>query len=127
VAGGIRFAIPDFREGLPSVLLLGKIADFKMNTVTWLRDFELFVRRNETGFEVLSSRCTHLGCTVRRSDEGFSCPCHGARYSADGTVLGGPAREPLPRYRVFVDGQGRVFADRGQIIEAKEPVPPDGE
>ena len=24
--------------------------------------------------------CTHLGCTVRATEQGFSCPCHGSRF-----------------------------------------------
>ncbi len=47
----------------------------------------------------LSARCTHLGCTVVVAEDGrsLSCPCHGSRYTLEGEVLAGPAREPLPR------------------------------
>jgi isorenieratene synthase len=57
--------------------------------------------------EALSLTCTHQGCTVQKSrpapgtKAGYACPCHGAVYAEDGTVLGGPARENLPRYRVL--------------------------
>ncbi|HWH29461.1 MAG TPA: Rieske (2Fe-2S) protein [Mycobacteriales bacterium] len=53
-----------------------------------------------------SSRCTHEGCTVGwdADAEQISCPCHGSRFDpADGSVLNGPAREPLPAVRVEVD------------------------
>jgi thiosulfate dehydrogenase [quinone] large subunit len=51
--------------------------------------------------------CTHEGCTVGY-DQGsgiLRCPCHGATFdpSADGRVLGGPARRPLPSVPLVID------------------------
>ena len=52
---------------------------------------------------ILNSRCTHLGCTVNWKDEdgAFLCPCHDARFSKEGQVLGGPPPRPLDRYSEF--------------------------
>jgi cytochrome b6-f complex iron-sulfur subunit len=49
---------------------------------------------------VLSSRCTHLGCTVRWDNEEqlLRCPCHGSRFSDDGKVVKGPAERPLAQH-----------------------------
>ncbi len=51
-------------------------------------------------FRVLSSRCPHLGCTVRWDNEAqqLRCPCHNSRFGDDGKVLKGPAKEPLREY-----------------------------
>ena len=34
------------------------------------------------GSSALSLVCTHLGCTVDESADGFACPCHGSRYDS---------------------------------------------
>jgi nitrite reductase/ring-hydroxylating ferredoxin subunit len=122
-AGALRLATPDFSGGAQRRLPLGFLADFKMNTLTWLRDKDLFVTRNETGFGAFSSKCTHLGCTVQRTAEGFLCPCHGALYDSVGNVVKGPAREPLPWFHVWLEADGRLYVDLGTPLEASGPQP----
>ena len=58
----------------------------------------------------LSAACTHMGCLISWLDSAgsFLCPCHGAQYNADGTVLSGIARHPLPRLRARVGKDGHV-------------------
>ncbi len=58
---------------------------------------------------ILNSRCTHLGCTVNWKVEAqaFVCPCHDAKFSKEGAVLGGPPPRPLDRYSEFrLDDEG---------------------
>jgi glycine/D-amino acid oxidase-like deaminating enzyme/nitrite reductase/ring-hydroxylating ferredoxin subunit len=47
----------------------------------------------------ISAKCTHLGGIVRWNDleRSWDCPLHGSRFAADGTLLEGPASEPLPQ------------------------------
>jgi len=63
---------------------------------------------------ILNSRCTHLGCTVNWKEEAqaFVCPCHDAKFSKEGVVLGGPPPRPLDRFgefRVSADGVLEIF------------------
>jgi Rieske Fe-S protein len=58
------------------------------------------VYRDHDGLlHAVSSRCTHLGCLVAFNDAeaSWDCPCHGSRFSIDGSVLQGPATKPLQR------------------------------
>jgi len=45
----------------------------------------------------LDLTCTHLGCTVKATEQGFSCPCHGSRFGRGGDVVKGPAPRALKR------------------------------
>ena len=61
---------------------------------------------------VYSSRCTHLGCTVRW-DEGkqlFLCACHGGAFNPDGSVKDGPPPSPLDRI-AFKIQDGAFFVE----------------
>jgi menaquinol-cytochrome c reductase iron-sulfur subunit len=73
---------------------------------TATRRNRVMVARKGAEFQVLSLECTHLGCGVQW-DEGqqkFLCPCHGAEFGPDGTVLKGPAADPLARFEARQKG-----------------------
>jgi Rieske Fe-S protein len=61
--------------------------------------------------KAFGSTCTHQGCQVADVSDGeIRCPCHGSRYSIeDGSVVGGPAPEPLPAVGVAVEGDQVVL------------------
>ena len=50
--------------------------------------------------------CPHARCTVswQVDQTCFACPCHGSKFDPDGTVVRGPAREPLGVYEAKVEG-----------------------
>jgi 3-phenylpropionate/trans-cinnamate dioxygenase ferredoxin reductase component len=87
---------------------------------------QLAVYRDADGqtFE-LSPRCTHMGCTVDWNDpaQTWDCPCHGSRFSFDGSVVHGPAAEPLAR----IGGDGVGASGNGEAAEGPitaEPARP---
>ena len=45
----------------------------------------------------MSHRCTHMNCPLKwNAGEGvWDCGCHGSRFSADGKVISGPAKDDL--------------------------------
>ena len=60
------------------------------------------------GHVALSPICTHLGCTVDVAGPRLVCPCHGSTYARDGSVLRGPAEQPLRRYPVTETPDGEL-------------------
>lgn len=65
----------------------------------------LAVHRNENGeLEVVSAVCTHMGCNVRwnNAEKTWDCPCHGSRFDTDGSVIEGPAFQPLQKNPVII-------------------------
>ena len=65
----------------------------------------LAASRDDDGrLHVHSAGCTHLGCLVawNEAERSWDCPCHGSRFAQDGSVLEGPAVEPLPTARVGI-------------------------
>ena len=64
---------------------------------------KLAVYRDEDGkVHALSPVCTHMGGHVHwnSAEKSWDCPCHGARFGVDGSVLHGPALTPLERKKV---------------------------
>lgn len=118
VIGTARFVIPETTDQAIYRFPLGSIADFKMSTVTWIREKEIFVIRDQRGWGAFSSKCTHLGCTVQRTSEGFTCPCHGAQYDSIGEVVSGPARRALPWFTVWQETDGRIWVDVSRIVDS---------
>lgn len=49
--------------------------------------------------------CTHQGCIVewKKDINTFVCPCHNAKFSADGKVLAKPASTDLSTYQVQIE------------------------
>ena len=70
-------------------------------TVTTNSGTPAIVIKTSSGYKAMSLVCTHNGCTVNYAgSRGFTCPCHGATFDANGAVTGGPAPTSLPQYTV---------------------------
>ena len=121
---------PALRAGAKEAwITIGKLENIPVNVPTpfsftrtqvngWERTGTSFggyvIRKSEDVKDILilSSRCTHLGCSVNWKEESkeFVCPCHDAKFSQDGTVLDGPPPKPLNKYTEFkVDSDGNLL------------------
>ncbi|MGK7943888.1 MAG: FAD-dependent oxidoreductase [Microcystaceae cyanobacterium] len=61
---------------------------------------KVFLKQNSAQ-TAISLTCTHQGCTVSpQADGSFLCPCHGAKYNAQGEVIQGPAKRNLTQFKV---------------------------
>lgn len=59
-----------------------------------------------SGVAAVNPTCTHAGCQVewQSQEKIFACPCHGSQFQADGTVVRGPASQPLEQYEAKIEG-----------------------
>jgi Rieske Fe-S protein len=92
---------------------LATTADVPVGGGTVYADQDTVLTQPTAGeFRAFSATCTHQGCTVRDVADGrIHCPCHDSYFAiADGAVLAGPARRPLPAKEVAVDGDSIVVA-----------------
>ena len=74
----------------------------------------IWVIRDSEGIYVLSTVCTHLGCTPNwlRTEGKFKCPCHGSGFRKSGINFEGPAPRPLERYRIVLAENGQIIVDK---------------
>jgi cytochrome b6-f complex iron-sulfur subunit len=132
-AASMRSLIPNVSYDAPTTVKLGMPHDFP-DGLKFLPDQRLFVFREGNIFHAISAVCTHLGCTVRaealpqpetKSVDGsplrlthrFACPCHGSRYTGDGTNVAGPAPKPLTWFQLSVaPDDGQLVADLAQEV-----------
>lgn len=59
-----------------------------------------------TALMAVNPKCTHQGCDVewQEGTATFDCPCHGSVFNADGSVITGPATEPLDSFDAKIEG-----------------------
>jgi glycine/D-amino acid oxidase-like deaminating enzyme/nitrite reductase/ring-hydroxylating ferredoxin subunit len=64
---------------------------------------KLAVYRDPAGaLSAHSAVCTHVGCHIHwnSTERCWDCPCHGSHFAPDGSVLNGPAINPLAKAEV---------------------------
>jgi cytochrome b6-f complex iron-sulfur subunit len=113
LAGALRLPGPAVLPGPVRRFKIGHPEQFAVGSETRMDEANFFVFRDEQGIFAISGVCTHLGCSVGRSPEGFACPCHGSRFADSGDVTRGPAPRALPWLEVgrAADGQLVVYAE----------------
>jgi len=106
----------EFKAGFPSEFAIDAVdTRYKASHAVWI------VRESE-GFYVLSTVCTHLGCTPNwlSADEKFKCPCHGSGFIKSGINVEGPAPRPLERFKVTLAEDGQLLIDKNTKFQEEK-------
>jgi len=113
VLPGIMYAVePVGKKFEREWVSLGKLDEFKeeepklttfplsLDKDTTIPRAVYVLKKSSSDFVIFDSHCTHLGCPVTWNENAqyFLCPCHGAVFEKDGSVLTGPPPRPLNRY-----------------------------
>lgn len=117
-AGAVTFLTENL--AFPAYMLMDRLAPAERTAVADLRPGEGAIvnvegqkaaaaRDTEGKLHVVSALCTHMGCVVHwnSAETTWDCPCHGSRFTPDGTVQSGPARLNLPPCQLKKEGTGK--------------------
>lgn len=126
----VRFLFPNFpfdieetkfKIGYPAALADGVNEAFKPNGFWVVRtpSDPMSERPGVPGVYILSTTCTHLGCTPNylASEAKFKCPCHGSGFRETGINFEGPAPRPLERFAIALADDGQVMVDKGRKFQ----------
>jgi cytochrome b6-f complex iron-sulfur subunit len=103
-----------FKVGLPADYGMGVDERHKESDGVWIIRTNEDIVQHASGFYVLISTCTHLGCTPNylSAENKFKCPCHGSGFRITGINFEGPAPRPLERARVVLAEDGQILVDK---------------
>ncbi|MCG3179793.1 MAG: Cytochrome b6-f complex iron-sulfur subunit [Phycisphaerae bacterium] len=115
--GVARMPKPGVMPGRSADLKLGPPGNFPVSPdPVRIGARNLFILHDENGFAAISAVCTHLGCIVAATGDGFACPCHGSRFGPDGRVTQGPAGSPLPWFRMSLAPDGQIVVHTDKMV-----------
>ncbi len=117
-AASVRFLVPNVLFEPNQRFRAGKPDDYPEGSVTFLDEEQVFLLRQGNTFRCLSAICTHLGCTVNRTEQGYHCPCHGSVFDDQGKVKSGPAPRPLDWFLVELTKDNRLLVDKNQHVQS---------
>lgn len=104
---------------------VGAVDSLAVGSARLVEDGPFIVARDEEGLYAMSALCTHMRCTLTVEADRFPCHCHGSVFDLNGQVVEGPARNPLPHYRVTLGDDG-ISVDTSAEVEASVRTPVEG-
>ena len=121
---GYEYLSPNVLYEPSPVVNAGKPDSYPADSVSLDPQSGIYLVRTAEGFYALASICTHLGCMTAWKPElnMIACPCHGSRFTREGTKIAGPAPRPLPWLRVWMNEEGELMVDRSTIVSPKTYV-----
>src|SRR5206468_6564446 len=108
-----------FKAGFPNEYGMGVDERWKEKFGVWIVRTPDDLVAHASGFYVLLSTCTHLGCTPNylSAEAKFKCPCHGSGFRLTGINFEGPAPRPLERARVVLSDDGQILIDKSRKFQ----------
>ncbi len=122
-----RFMFPNVLNEPPQQFKIGSPGEYAPGVdERWKDKFGIWLVRTPSdlvheasGFYVLISVCTHLGCTPNwlGAENKFKCPCHGSGFRPTGINFEGPAPRPLERAGILLAEDGQIQVDKSRKFQ----------
>ena len=93
------------------LLSMGTVAQLDQANFLLNKEAKVMVVKDDNDLLMaVNPTCTHQACIVewKQKEARFVCPCHNAKFSADGKVLAEPAKLALPSYEAK-EQNGEIF------------------
>ena len=121
---GYEFLSPNVLYEPSPIVDSGKPDQYPLGSVTQDLQSGIYIVHGPEGIYAMSAVCTHLGClTAWNPSLGIvACPCHGSKFTRDGTKIEGPAPRPLNWLRASINDEGNLLVDRSAVLSRKEFV-----
>jgi cytochrome b6-f complex iron-sulfur subunit len=121
---GYEFLAPNVLYEPSPVINAGKPDRYPPGSVTQDLQSGIYIVNGPEGIYAMSAVCTHLGClTAWRPELGVvACPCHGSKFTRDGTKIEGPAPRPLIWLSASIGDEGDLLIDRSAPLSQKQFV-----
>jgi cytochrome b6-f complex iron-sulfur subunit len=114
--GILKFLMPAVLPTLSSTFKIGTPDHFPVGSSQIYPDRNVIVYRDHDGIYAISLVCTHLGCIVTPTPNGYSCPCHGSKFDSKGNVLAEPAPRGLSWLAVEMTPSGKLVVDTAKVV-----------
>ncbi|MFN4261045.1 MAG: ubiquinol-cytochrome c reductase iron-sulfur subunit [Gemmataceae bacterium] len=122
--GIMRMPKPGVLPGQSTAIKIGTPGDYPVSSEpVRVPGHNLFLVHDDEGFWAVSAICTHLGCIVAQTGDGYSCPCHGSHFSRDGKVTQGPAPSSLPWYELSLAPDGQLVVHTANTVPVGTKYP----
>jgi cytochrome b6-f complex iron-sulfur subunit len=116
----LAYMYPRFKAGeFGGVFDMGPADSYEEGQVAHNREGKFFLIRLGDDFKALFQVCTHLGCLVRDTEDGYSCPCHGSKFAENGRLIASPAPRDMDEFGVTISEEGHVLVDTGIRIKGE--------
>ena len=115
--GALRLIVPKVFSEPPNYYKIGEPEGFPLGEVRVPTGKNVYVFHDENGYYAISAKCTHLGCIIKHTPDGFLCPCHGSRFTLNGHVISGSASKTLDWYAMSLAPDGQLVVDEGEKIK----------
>ena len=105
-----------FQAGYPDEYQIGEVSE------RWKDKYGVWIVRDLEKIFVLSTVCTHLGCTPNwlSNENKFKCPCHGSGFYKTGINFEGPAPRPLERFKIALSEDGEIVVDKTKKFQQEK-------